>query len=232
VRWLTAGVLEDPKNRSMVRSNGIRLLLGILLLLLIRSAVEAQQQPKLVYDSTGQLVPASRIPAAAQPQQPLPVRRGPWLNLGLAFGSVGCVDSCSSIAPAAEVSAGWPVSPRLSLGVGITGWTKEGPTHEYEGATIRLSVGSVALRARFYPQRNAGFFLSGGLGLGITRLSDERGSSFTQTGAGFLGGFGCDLWMRPHLSLTPFVDFSTTRAWSDNDLRDDLWRMGLGVTIH
>src|SRR4051812_4835831 len=196
---------------------------GILLFLLIGvpSAVDAQ----LVYDSTGQLVPADRIPAAAQPQLQLPTRRGPWFNLGLAFGSVGCLDYCSSIAPSAEVSAGWRVSPQLSLGVGIAGWTKEGPTHEYEGARLRLTVGSVALRARLYPKRAAGFFLSGGLGLGITRLSDERGIAYTQTGAGFLGGLGCDLWMNPHMSLTPFVDFSTTRAWSDNDLRDDLWRM-------
>ena len=77
----------------------------------------------------------------------------------------------------------------------------------------------------------AGFFLTGGLGLGITRLSDERGNGNTQAGAGFLAGLGADLWMTPHASLTPFADFSTTRAGQD-DLRDDLWRMGLGVTFH
>jgi hypothetical protein len=37
--------------------------------------------------------------------------------------------------------------------------------------------------------------------------------------------------MNPHLSLTPFLDFSTTRAWESNDIRDDLWRMGLGITL-
>jgi hypothetical protein len=47
-----------------------------------------------------------------------------------------------------------------------------------------------------------------------------------------LAGLGCDLWMNPHLSLTPFADFSTTRAWESNDIRDDLLRMGVGVTIH
>ena len=208
---------------------------GILIFLLfgVPSPARAQQpESQRVYDSSGQLVPAGRIPDRAQPTPPVPIRRGPWLNLGLAFGSVGCVAICSSVAPAAEVSVGWPVSPQLSLGVGMAGWTKDGPTYEYEGARIRLTVGSVALRARFYPQRKAGFFLSGGLGLGITRLSDEHGGSFTQTGAGFLGGLGCDLWMNPHLSLTPFIDFSTTRAWGDNDLRDDLWRMGLGLTLN
>jgi hypothetical protein len=208
---------------------------GILLLLFIGvpSAARAQQdKPQLVYDSTGQLVPAGRIAADTQPPLQLPTRRGPWLTVGLAFGSVSCLDYCSSVAPAAEVSAGWPVSPALSLGVGIAGWTKEGPTGEYEGSRLRLTVGSVDLRARFYPRRGAGFFLSGGLGLGITRLSDERGNGHTQTGTGFLGGLGCDFWMTPHMSLTPFADFSTTRAWDSNDLRDDLWRMGLGVTIH
>lgn len=207
---------------------------GVLLFLLIGipSAARAQQdQPQLVYDSTGKLVPADRIPAATQPQPQFSTRRGPWLNLGLAFGSVSCLDYCSSIAPAAEVSAGWPVNPQLSLGVGIAGWTKAGPTGEYEGARIRLTVGSVDLRARFYPRRSAGFFLSGGLGLGITRLSDERGNGHTQTGTGFLAGLGCDLWLTPRASLTPFADFSTTRAFESNDLRDDLWRLGLGVTF-
>jgi hypothetical protein len=203
----------------------------LFLLIAAPSALSAQGKPGLVYDSTGQLVPADRIAARAQPTPPLPARRGAWLNLGLAFGSVGCLEYCSSIGPGAEVAAGWAVSPRLSLGVGIAGWTKDGPTHEYEGARIRLTVGSVALRARFYPRREAGFFLSGGLGLGITRLSDDRGTGYTQTGAGFLGGLGCDLWMNPHLSLTPFLDFSTTRAWESNDIRDDLWRMGLGITL-
>ncbi|HEV7367353.1 MAG TPA: hypothetical protein VGN76_16020 [Gemmatimonadales bacterium] len=204
----------------------------LLLPLIIPSAVSAQDKPALVYDSTGQLVPAERIPAAARPQPALPTRRGPWVNLGLGFGTVNCADFCSSVAPAAEVAAGWAVSPQLSLGVGIVGWTKDGPTGEYEGARLRLTVGSVDFRARFYPQRDAGFFLTGGLGLGITRLSDERGFGHTQTGAGFLAGLGCDLWMNPHMSLTPFADFSTTRAGEPNDLRDDLWRLGLSVTFH
>src|SRR2546423_8255483 len=96
--------------RAHLRRAGNRLLL---LLLGVPSAVRAQRKPESVYDSTGQLVPAARIAARAQPEPPMPVRAGPWLNLGLAFGSVGCLDDCSSIAPAAEVSAGWAVSPQL-----------------------------------------------------------------------------------------------------------------------
>ena len=95
-----------------------------------------------------------------------------------------------------------------------------------------MTVGSVDLRARFYPSTTAGFFLTGGMGLGITRLSDERGNGHTQTGTGFLIGLGADLWMTPHASLTPFADFSDTRAFESNDLRDDLWRLGVGVTFH
>jgi hypothetical protein len=185
-----------------------------------------------VYDSTGQLVPAGRIPADTQPQVQLPTRRGPWLSLGLAFGSVSCLDYCSSIAPAIEVAAGWTLSPRFLLGAGIIGWTKGSKTGEYEGATLRLTVGSLALRARFYPQQTAGFFLTGGLGIGMIRLSDEHGISYTQTGLGFLGGLGCDLWMTPRMSLTPFLDISGSRAWSADDLRADLWRLGLGLTMH
>jgi hypothetical protein len=208
---------------------------GILLLLSIGipSAARGQQpEPKLVYDSTGKLVPPDRIAAAARPEPLLPTRRGPWVNLGLGFGSVNCADACSSVAPAVEVAAGWALSPRFSLGAGITGWTKGGKTGEYEGATLRLTVGSLGLRARFYPQQTAGFFISGGLGIGIIRLSDEGGLSSTQTGLGFLAGLGCDLWMTPRMSLTPFLDISGSRAWSADELHADLWRLGLGLTFH
>ena len=44
-------------------------------------------------------------------------------------------------------------------------------------------------------------------------------------GAAFLGGLGCDFRITPHVSLTPFADFSAVRAWSANDLRADLWRL-------
>jgi hypothetical protein len=202
---------------------------GILLLLLIEvpAAVSAQGTPNLVYDSTGQLVPAGRASAPVQAPLPFQIRQGPWLNLGLGYGSVN-----SAGAPTVDVAAGWALSPRFLLGAGIAGWTKEGSTGEYEGSRLRLTVGSLDLRARFYPTPTAGFFISGGLGVGMIRLSDERGTSYAQTGAGFLGGLGCDFRMTPRLSLTPFADFSTMRAWSADDLRADLWRLGLGLTMH
>jgi hypothetical protein len=210
----------------MIRRNGL-----LLLLLLVPPALNAQDKPELVYDSTGQLVPVGRVAATPKPTRSLPTREGLWLSLGLGIGTVGCSYVCSSPGAALDLAAGWSLSPRLLLGAGVTGWTKDGPTGEYEGARIRITVGSVALRARFYPTRSAGFFLSGGLGLGLTRLSDERGTGHTQTGVGFLAGMGGDLRVSPRMSLTPFADFSTIHSGVD-DLRDDLWRMGLGVTFH
>jgi hypothetical protein len=64
----------------------------VLVLLIVPLPLSAQGRPELVHDSTGRMVPPGRIPARAQPMPPVPVRRGPWLNLGLGFGSVGCLE--------------------------------------------------------------------------------------------------------------------------------------------
>jgi hypothetical protein len=168
--------------------------------------------------------------ALGQPVQHIP--QGLWLNLGLGYGSVDCGNACSMGAPTGEVAAGWALSPRFLLGAGITGWTKEGETGEAVGETLRVTVGSVDLRARFYPTQTAGFFFTGGLGIGMIRFSDQRGISSTQTGGAFLGGLGCDFRMTAHASLTPFADFSAVRTWGSDDVRADVWRLGLGLTIH
>jgi hypothetical protein len=186
----------------------------------------------MVYDSTGQLVPAGKASAPAQASLPLQVRRGPWFNLGLGYGSVDCGHGCTMGAPSAELAGGWALSPRFLLGAGITGWTKEGPTGEAVGETLRVTIGSLDLRARFYPTQTAGFFIAGGLGIGMIRFSDQQGISGTQTGGAFLGGIGCDFRMTEHASLTPFVNVSAVRTLGYDVLRAEVWRLGLGLTIH
>jgi hypothetical protein len=171
-----------------------------------------------------------RTTAPGTPVQHIP--QALWLNLGLGYGSVDCGNGCTMGAPAGEIAAGWAVSPRFLLGGGITGWTKEGPTGEAVGETLRVTVGSLGLRARFYPTPTAGFFITGGLGIGMIRFSDQRGISSTHTGGAFLGGVGSDFRMTAHASLTPFADFSAVRTRGSDDVRADVWRLGLGLTIH
>lgn len=205
----------------------------LLLLAAIPSRFVAQAGPNLVYDSTGQLVPAGKTSAPARPPLPLQTRRGPWFNLGLGYGSVDCGNSsCTMDAPTGEIAAGWAVSPRFLLGGGITGWTKEGPTGEAVGERLRVTVGSLDLRARFYPTQTAGFFITGGLGIGMIRFSDQRGISSTHTGGAFLGGIGCDFRMTSDVSLTPFAEVSAVRPGAADYVRATVWRMGLGLTIH
>jgi hypothetical protein len=169
-------------------------------------------------------------PAPGTPVQHIP--QGLWLNLGLGYGSVDCGNGCTMGAPTGDVAAGWAVSPRFLLGAGIAGWTKEGPDGETADGRLRITIGSLDLRARFYPTQTAGFFISGGLGIGMIRFSDERGGSHTTTGPAFLGGLGCDFRMTPHVSLTPLADLSAVRDWSADNVRADVWRLGLGLTIH
>ncbi len=81
-------------------------------------------------------------------------------------------------------------------------------------------------------EQTAGFFVTGGVGIGMIRFSDGRGDSITQTGSAFLAGFGCDFRLGPNLSLTPFASGSAVRAGSPDHVRADVWQLGLGLTVH
>jgi hypothetical protein len=125
------------------------------------------------------------------------------------------------------LAGGWTLSQRIQLGLGAAGWTKSGLA---EGdVRIRLIIGTLDARVRFYPDPQFGFFFTGGLGLGVMRFSDENGASTNETGIGILGGAGYDIAVAPNVSLTPFANYYAVRT---SDPRANVGQIGLAVTVH
>jgi hypothetical protein len=170
-------------------------------------------------------------PGSSQPQsQVQPGPRGLWLSAGLGYASVDCGNNgCTMGAPSGDLTAGWSLGRKLLLGVGLSGWTK---ADEF----LRVTIGSLGLRARFYPQETIGFFFTGGIGFGLLRLSAGplgQGNAVNYTGGAFLAGVGCDFHVASHISLTPFATGMAVRTHKDNDdTRADVWQLGLGLTIY
>lgn len=161
-------------------------------------------------------------PVFAQVPQPVgsaaPARSGFWFNAGMGYGSLGC-ENCSSREGglSGNLSLGGTITDRFLLGVGTTGWTKE----EFG---LRVSVGTLDARMRFYPVRTSGFFLTGGLGLGTLSVDDE-----SETGLGLMLGVGWDIRVGRNVSLTPFYNGF---AMGNDNVDANVGQIGIGITLH
>jgi hypothetical protein len=176
--------------------------------------------------------PAKPYPAAANapdtPQQRdkeggKHSRQGFWFNVGLGYGSFGCRD-CNDRTGSASggLALGGTISQKVLLGVGTNGWTKS-----ENGAT--LTVSTLAAVIRFYPSATGGFFLLGGLGVGVIRGEVSGLGSETQTGLGALLGLGWDIRVGRNVSLTPFWNGF---AADTDDVDANVGQIGLGLTVH
>jgi hypothetical protein len=163
--------------------------------------------------------PPAPSPSAAPPTR-TPARRGWWANVGLGFGSGGCQD-CDGLrftGLTEQLGVGGTINPHLQLGVGSDGWAHRDNFGNTE------SVGILDARLRYYPSRRAGFFVTGGVGLGVYRYLDE-----TETGLGLLLGVGWDVPVGTHVSLTPFWQ---GYAMANARMDANVGQLGLGLTIH
>jgi len=150
-------------------------------------------------------------------------RKGFWFNGGLGYGSLGC-DNCDGREGGLSggLSLGGTVSPKFLLGVGTTGWYKS-------ESGVTLTVGTLDARFRFYPSRNGGFFLTGGLGLGTISADVAGFGSDSETGVGVVLGLGIDIRIGTNVSLTPFWNGFAVRS-SNSDA--NVGQIGLSITAH
>lgn len=160
--------------------------------------------------------------APAQAQHPQ-TRSGFWFNGGLGYGSLGC-DGCDGRTGGVSggISLGGTLSPKVLIGVGTTGWTKE----EFGS---RLTVGTLDARMRFYPSSTGGFFLTGGVGIGSIHASVSGFGSATETGVGLILGLGYDIRIGGNVSLTPFWNGYAVRS---GDADANVGQLGLSITVH
>jgi len=103
------------------------------------------------------------------------------------------------------------------LGVGTTGFAKS-----LDGETF--SVGTIDARVRFYPKRESGFNLTGGIGLGSMRYAGE-----SEMGLGVMLGLGWDIRVAKNVSISPFWNGFAMR---NSNVDANVGQIGVGITIH
>ena len=162
------------------------------------------------------------LPSGAQAQHPQK-REGFWFNVGIGYGTLGCSDCDTRISGASGgIALGGTVNQSLLIGVFSNGWTKS------ELGTT-LSAGTLVLGLRYYPSKDGGFFLLGGLGISRVSLSSYGYGSSSVDGSGALIGIGYDIRVGDNVSLTPFWN-GIGMSFSGGDA--NFGQLGLGLTIH
>lgn len=159
-------------------------------------------------------------PVAAQNKHP---RKGFWFNGGLGYGSLGCQDCDGRTgAVTGQIALGGTISQKVLLGASTNAWTKS-----EDGAT--LSATAITAVVHFYPSATGGFYLTGGLGIGVVDLRISSVGSASETGFGALLGLGYDIRLGTNLSLTPFWN-----GFGINSSRVDanVGQIGLSITAH
>lgn len=158
-------------------------------------------------------------PGEAQRAQ---MRDGFWFTVGVGGGSLGCKD-CEERenGGAGTIALGGTLSRNVLLGGSLNGWTKS-----EDGAT--LTVGLVAVEARFYPSATGGFFLKAGAGVGSVDLSFGN-VTVSENGAGGMVGLGYDIRVGRMISLTPWlqwfgIDYNPGNA--------NVSQLGIALTVH
>lgn len=172
-------------------------------------------------------------------------REGFWIGVGLGYGSASLSSSGTSFADNAKggsatgyIKLGGTLSPKVLLGGEFNAWVKN--VTSGTGASGTEDVGNASAAVYFYPAQQSGFFLKGGVGWAVFRLS-ESGSSTQTNGFGLLGGLGYDIRIGRMISLTPTANV----YWgSDGDLqpagtsvsvpsiKHTIFDFGLGLTFH
>ena len=145
-------------------------------------------------------------------------REGFWFNGGLGYGSLGCdncIDRLNGLS--GGLSLGGTLSDRVLLGVGTTGFAKS----EFGDM---LTVGTFDARLRFYPARESGFFLTGGLGVASVSVNDD-----SEYGLGLVLGLGWDIRVASNVSITPFWNGFAMRSHVADA---NVGQLGIGITIH
>ena len=110
----------------------------------------------------------------------------------------------------------------MLLGAGTNGWTKS-----EDG--VNLTVGTLTALIRFYTSATGGFFLTGGLGVGVIDIDISGFGGDSETGFGALLGLGYDFRVDGNVSLTPFWNGF---AVASSDVDANVGQIGVGVTIH
>lgn len=159
-------------------------------------------------------------------------RSGFWISGGLGAGvnSSKNLDGERLGGGAGYIRLGGTLADgKVLLGGEFNGWIRS-----------RNSIGHMRSNTTFsaivYPSPVGGFFLKGGVGVSVIRISaDVLGATFTGTEEGFGGtlGVGYDIPVGANVSLTPNLDmlFQTFEGGAGNET-NTLLLLTIGITGH
>lgn len=172
------------------------------------------------------------------------VREGFWYGFGFGVGSgqLHC-DICndeSGTDLTASARAGWVLSPSWLLGGELDGWT-----NSQDVATRRSwSLSAVAL---WYPWKERGAYVKGGLGITGYRASDSVDVISTTRPGGMIG-LGYEWRVGKKASINPYINYqytlagdlqfehtednTVTTAIIANDASVSSLQFGVGLVIH
>lgn len=149
-------------------------------------------------------------------------RRGPFVGLGVGYGSFGC-ETCGTrnSSPAGYVKVGVSLGPRVRQALELSAWTKS-----EEGD--RITHGNLSVIVQVYPLTVRGLFIKGGAGfsrLVVKQAGAPRSSS--DAGLGLTGGLGYDIPIGGDFAISPYGSYQ----WGSFDGGNaDHFQLGVGVT--
>jgi hypothetical protein len=131
-------------------------------------------------------------------------RDGFTISFGLGGGSAALSSPGSGTTPretglSGYLRLGGAISPNLVLAAESNGWSKT-----IQGVDTRM--GALSGIAQWYPSVTNGFYVKGGLGLGVYSEQDPT-AKVQAVGLGYQFGTGYDIRLARNFSLTPYVNY-------------------------
>lgn len=168
-------------------------------------------------------------------------RRGLWVGAGAGFGSAeGTCSIClgREAGPAGLVRVGGTLSGAILAGLEGTGWRRS------EGSLDRSFI-MVAAVGAYYPIRNLGLHVKGGLGQ-YWYFEEDAATELSTQGLALEVGVGFDVRIAAGVSLSPFGSLMTSGFGNPtrldkasgirlpllSDMTVEFFSFGLAVTLH
>ncbi|MGH7592652.1 MAG: outer membrane protein [Gemmatimonadales bacterium] len=135
--------------------------------------------------------------------------------------------------PAAVLRIGGTPNQSVRLGAELFGWWNGiYDTALQQNATDNFSA--FLIDAQFYPDRRAGFYVKGGLGIARSGESFSYGySSFSESGFGWSVGAGYDIRLSRNFAIAPTADFyqGTFAQRGQATITEHVLNLGVSLTF-
>jgi hypothetical protein len=197
--------------------------------------------------ATGVLAASIAIPGHAQRHHgsrlrevPNNYRDGFWLGFNIGAGNEafrfedGPGDYSDDItAPTFSLRLGGTPSQNWLIGAELFAWV-DGDLNDYYDEYSNV-LSSAMMIAQFYPFREGGLYLKGGVGVAGNHVRTISPSGFIvrdeQSGLATVFGAGLDLRVGRKISITPTLDVHH-QFFNRSEVRERIVSLGVGLTFH